>query len=354
MAGVGGRLVPEHPGRVTLREVAAHAGVHVSTVSRALNGQAGDTRISADTEQRIVAAAESLGYRKNTIGRALRTGRSGIIGMVVPDIGNLYQSGITQAAEALLADHGYALLLASTGDRLTVAAPQVAAMIGAQAEGFLYGVTRQQDEVLQALSDSGAPVVLFNRDAPHPAGAGSYSVVLTDDGSGMQQVLAHLLELGHTHIAHTGGPEDVSSGSSRREAFTRELTAVGLAGPWLHAKRQTEDEGRRITGRLLDEHPRLTAIVAANDRLAIGAIDAVRARGLRCPQDVSVTGFNDMPYADRLDPPLTTVHVSQEELGRTAARLLLDTIVDPDRPPTTHRLPVELLVRRSTAPPPSA
>ena len=329
----------------TLRDVAREAGVHVSTVSRVLNGQAAAGRITQDTEDRILDVARRLGYRRNTIARALRTGRTLVVGMIVPDVGNLYQAEITRGAGDVLYADGYSLLLASTDDDPDHAESQVSAMLGVQAEGLMYGVAREDDRVLSGIVDEGIPVVLFNRAA---AGAG-VSAVLPDDRSGTRMALEHLLSLGHRSVVHVGGPEAVSSTVNRLGAFEETLQAAGLTGTHRLARRHTEEEGYRVTRELLDERPDTTAVLAANDRLALGAIDAIRDSGRSCPDDVSVVGFNDMPYSDRFSPPLTTIRISQYELGSRAARLLLATIADPARPAETQLAAPELIVRGSTA-----
>jgi LacI family transcriptional regulator len=160
----------------------------------------------------------------------------------------------------------------------------------------------------------------------------------------------HLLSLGHRNIVHVGGPEDVSSTVNRLAAFEETLRTAGLIGAHGFADRQIEAEGHRVTRGLLDELPDTTAVLAANDRLALGAIDAIRESGRSCPDDVSVVGFNDMPYSDRFSPPLTTIRISQYELGAMAARLLLETISDPARPAETRLASPVLVIRGSTAP----
>jgi LacI family transcriptional regulator len=330
-----------------LRDVAREAGVHVSTVSRVLSDQAAAGRITPDTEERIKEIARKLGYRRNTIARALRTGRTLVVGMVVPDVANLYQAEITRGAGDVLYEDGFSLILASTDDDTGHAEAQVSAMLGVQAEGLMYGVARDDDEVLAGIVDEGTPVVLFNRAAP----ALSASAVLPDDHTGTRLAVEHLLSLGHKMIVHVGGPEDVSSTVNRLEAFEETLGTAGLTGSHHFARRHTEEEGDRVTRTLLEELPDTTAVLAANDRLALGAIDAIRASGRSCPDDVSVVGFNDMPYSDRFSPPLTTVRISQYELGARTARLLLETIRDPDRPPETQLVSARLVVRGSTAPP---
>lgn len=333
---------------ITLRDVAREVGVHVSTVSRVLNNQAAAGRITPETEERIREAAIRLGYRRNTIARALRTGRTLVVGMVVPDVANLYAAGITRGAGDTLSAQEYSLLLASTDDDLDHADAQVSAMLGAQAEGLLYGVTRGKDTVLAAVVASGTPVVLFNRDSPDL----DVSAVLPDDRTGAGLAVDHLLGLGHRRIVHVGGPPDVSSTVNRLEAFELALAAADLAGGRAFADRHTEEEGYRVTLQLLEDLPDTTAVVAANDRLALGAIDAIVGTGRACPDEVSVVGFNDMPYSERFSPALTTVRISQYDLGSMAATLLLETIRHPARPPEVKLVPPTLVVRDSTAPPP--
>lgn len=318
----------------------------MSTVSRVLNDQAAAGRITPDTEQRIREVAGRLGYRRNAIARALRTGRTLVVGMVIPDIANLYQAGITRGAGDVLSADGFSLVLASTDDDPEHARSQVSAMLGVQVDGLLYGVAREDDELLGGLVEEGVPVVLFNRTVDAPG----VSAVLPDDHTGTRLAVEHLLSLGHRNIVHVGGPEDVSSTVNRLETFESTLKSAGLTGSHGFAHRHIEEEGHRVTRALLEDLPGTTAVLAANDRLALGAIDAIRDTGRTCPGDVSVVGFNDMPYSDRFSPPLTTVRISQYELGSMAARLLLETIADPTRPTETQMAAPELVIRGSTAP----
>jgi len=333
---------------VTLRDVAERAGVHVSTVSRALNGLGLQGRIPAETITRIRRAAEEVGYLPNSVGRALRTGRSGVVAMVVPDIANLYSADINHAAEEVLTGHGYSMLLASTGDRLDVADLQVAAMVSAQPEGFLYGAARLGDPVVARVREAGVPIVLYNRTD----GSDDLSTVLPADRDGTEMAVTHLLGLGHRVIGHVAGPQDISSGAVRRRVFHAAVERAGGTAFSLEAAGHTEEEGERVGSILLDAHPSITAVVAANDRVALGVVDAIRERGRRCPEDISVVGFNDMPYTDRFVPALTTMRVPQQEIGRQAAEALVAVIEDPARPPTHVTVPAQLMVRGSTMHPP--
>lgn len=347
--GDGGKGAPpgRRSGNPTLRDVAREAGVHVSTVSRILNDQAEAGRITPETEERIRHVAQRLGYRRNTLARALRTRRTLVVGMVVPDVANLHQAAITRAAGDALTERNYSLLLASTGDDLDQARAQVSAMLGAQAEGLLYGVAREKDPVLESVADSGTPVVLFNRGSP----SGRLSSVLPDDRAGIGQAVEHLLGLGHRHIVYVGGPEDVASSINRMAGFDSALADAGLSGDHLLARRYTEEEGFSVMSDLLTRPSETTAVVAGNDRLALGVIDAIRHHGRSCPEDVSVVGFNDMPYADRVSPALTTVRVPTYDVGHLAASLLLELIGERDQPPQHHLVEPRLVIRDSTGPP---
>lgn len=331
--------------RPTLRDVARSVGLHESTVSRILSGRAAHGRIPAETEARVKLAAQELGYQGNMLARALRTGRTLMIGMVLPDIANLYQARITRAAQDVLAEDGYSLLLSSTGGDPESARRQVRTMISARTEGILYGDARLHDEVLAEIVESGTPVVLVNRVAEDL----DVSAVVPDNRTGTELAVRHLYDLGHRVILDVSGPQDISSGADRRAAFLECIETLGVTGVSEAADRHTEEEGKRIVELLLERVPDATAIVAANDRLAFGAIDAVVAAGKRCPDDISVVGFNDMLYAERLSPPLTTVHIPQEDIGRRVAEVLLETIRDPRRAPTTEVVPAEIVVRGSTA-----
>jgi LacI family transcriptional regulator len=166
--------------------------------------------------------------------------------------------------------------------------------------------------------------------------------------------VTHLAALGHTRIAHLAGPQQTSTGVARARAFRHAVRDLGLdddpaliveCGYW------SETEGAQALRRLLDAGTRCTAVVAGNDLIALGCYDVFAERGMRCPDDLSVVGFNDMPFLDKMNPPLTTVSIPHYELGSEAGRLLLDTIDDPERVPRSVLLTPSLVVRASTAPP---
>jgi LacI family transcriptional regulator, galactose operon repressor len=170
----------------------------------------------------------------------------------------------------------------------------------------------------------------------------------------MRLAVEHLVSLGHTRIGHLAGPLDYSTGLDRHEGFLETMRAAGLEPDpelILVAEAFTEAEGARLCGQLMAEGRDLTAVAAANDLLALGCYDVFAERGIRCPDEVSVVGFNDMPFAARFQPPLTTVHIPHYDIGKAAAQLMLERLQDGDSPPRQIRLEPHLVVRGSTAPP---
>jgi LacI family transcriptional regulator len=337
------------PGRrpPRLKDVAAAAGVHPATASRALNEHTASL-LSPQTAERVRQAAERLGYRVNRMARALKTRRSLAIGMLVPDITNPFFPPIVKGAEDALAGAGYTLVLANTDNDEAKERLQLGGMLQSQVDGLLMATARRRAPAIEQLRAGPVPLVLVNRTIDR----GGISAVIPDDHAGALLAVEHLHQLGHRRIGHVAGPQDTSTGARRAKGFTDAMRALGLPTPRIaRARLFNEEEGRRAAAVLLARRPRVTAIVAANDLLALGVLDAAAAAGLRCPEDVSIIGVNDVPLADRLQPPLTTIRVAEYDLGRQAARLLLAHIDDPERVAETVVITPELIVRGSTAAP---
>ena len=334
-------------GTVTLRDVAAAAGVHPATASRALNP---DTRalVNGETAQRVLDAATAIGYRPNSIARGLKTSRSYTIGVVVPDLQNPLFPPIARGIEDRLEPAGYTSLLANTDNDPERERLSFDALQARQVDGFITASARREHPLLEELAANGRPVVLVNRttdDASLPS-------AVPDDRDGMRQAVEHIVGLGHRRIAHVAGPFTLSTGIHRHEGFVQAMEAVGLAvDPDLVAvgDRFTEAEGARLCRELLEAGREFTAVLAGNDLLALGCIDAVGEAGLDCPRDISVVGFNDMDWSARFSPPLTTVRVPHHALGMAAADLLLERLAEPQTPVRHVVLPVELVVRGSSA-----
>jgi LacI family transcriptional regulator len=333
----------------TLRDVAEVAGVHAATASRALNPK---TRrlVNADTARRVLRAAESLGYQPNPIARSLKTSRSGTIGVVIPDLTNPLFPPIVRGIEDVLASAGYNAWIVNTDNDPVRELAQIESLRSRQVEGLIIATARLEHPLLKEMHDHGMRMVLVNRRLEKV----EIPSVTPDDSAGIVLAVKHLVDLGHRQIAHLAGPQTTSTGLVRSQAFRHAIRDQGLAhssSAVVECAYWNEEEGARALRTLLDRGSRFTAIVAGNDLIALGCYDVFAERDISCPDDVSVVGFNDMPFLDKLRAPLTTVSVPHYAIGAEAARMLVETIEEPDRHPRSLVLPVSLVVRKSTAAP---
>jgi LacI family transcriptional regulator len=336
----------------TLRDVASAAGVHPATASRALNP---GTRllVSEETARRVSEAAERLGYRPNPVARSLRTRRSHTIGVLIPDLNNPLFPPIVRGLEDRLAEYGYVALLGNTDGDLAKERLVFDQMRARHVDGFVLATASAGSPILAEAAKSDLPVVLMNRTAQdYP-----FSSVSADNEQGERSAVAHLVSLGHTRIGHIAGPGDISTGAARLRGFYAGMAAHNLPvaeSQIVHASAYSIDEGQRCCRELLSAETDLTAIVVANDMLAVGCYGALDELGLDCPADVSIIGFNDMPFIDRLRPPLSSVRFPHYQLGTEAATLLIERIEAGDGPVKILFLAPELVVRGSTVPPADA
>ena len=335
--------MPDRP--ATLRDVAAAARVHPATASRALNPE---TRllVSEDTARRVTAAAAKLGYRPNPVARSLRTRRSHTVGVLIPDLNNPLFPPIVRGLEDKLAAAGYVALIGNTdadAGRERVIFEQMRAR---HVDGFVLATATLHDRLLAEAAAAELPVVLMNRLSQDY----SFPSVSVDNEQGARMAVTHLAKLGHTRIAHIAGPQEASTGTARLRGFMDGMTSNGLGvdqGLIAYASKYTVDEGARCCRELLSRGG-FTALAAANDMLAVGCYAALDEKALVCPDDISIIGFNDMPFIDRLRPPLTTVRFPHYQLGTEAAQLLLERISGGDGPVKILYLAPELVVRGST------
>src|SRR5271169_3012085 len=339
--------MPDRP--ATLRDVAAAARVHPATASRALNPE---TRIlvSEETARRVTDAAAKLGYRPNPVARSLRTRRSHTVGVLIPDLNNPLFPPIVRGLEDKLAEAGYVALIGNTDADANRERTLFEQMRARHVDGFVLATATLHDQLLAEAAAAEVPLVLMNRLAQDY----SFPSVSVDNEQGARMAVTHLARLGHTRIAHIAGPQEASTGMSRLRGFRDGMATHGLEvdeGLITYAGRYTVEEGARCCRELLASQPAFTAVAAANDMLAIGCYAALDECSLQCPEDISVIGFNDMPFIDRLRPPLTSVRFPHYQLGTEAAQLLLERISDRDAPVKILYLAPELVVRKSVAAP---
>ena len=332
------------PPRATLRDVARVAGVHPGTVSRALNPET-EALVRDETVRRVRQVAEELGYRPNPMARGLKTNRSYTIGVIVPDIQNPLFPPIIRGIDDRLGEAGYTPLIANTDNDPVRERVDIEAMRARQVDGFVAATARADHELLDEVAASGIPLVLVNRRVED----GSLPSATADDHAGARLAVEHLVSLGHRQIAHLAGPQEVSTGRARYHGFCDAIREAGLEPSLVREGRAfTEPEGARLCEELLDADAPFTAIVAGNDLMALGCYDVFAARGIDCPGEVSVVGFNDMPFAGRFAPPLTTIGIPHYEIGVAAAELLLERLQGRGDGPREIVLPARLIKRGST------
>lgn len=338
---------------ITLKDIARETGVHVSTVSRALAPNARAT-LTEEVIQRVQEAAERLGYRPNRLASGLRTKRTMTVGLMLPDITNTLFPPIVRGVENVLEPQGYASIIVNTDSLPDREARLLDVLLERGVDGIIHAAAARENPRMVTANAQGVPIVTVNRRIE----SGDIPSVINDDAHGIHLAMEHLVCMGHRRIAHVAGPPALSTGATRRAAFVASAGRFGLdpaATPISDALRFEEAEGERCARFLLENAPGFTALLCANDRLALGAIAALRKAGLSCPADVSVTGFNDVPFLDMITPALTTIRIQQFEVGRISAEVLLRRITDRKAVvPRTTVLPVQLVRRDSVAPPPKS
>ena len=329
--------------RPTSRDVAQAAGVSQAAVSLVL-GDKWRGRVSAATAERVREAARDLGYRPNLAARNLRLGRTRTVLLVVPALTNEFFAGVYTGAARVAADHGFGVVLypspAGIGPARDPFASAQAALDGVIASSMA------ADAVTDIRGDQ-LPLVMLDSDPEGSLGAATVNLDITD---GVRQVTEHLLTLGHRRFLHVAA--DVASWTFEvraRELAARTAAVPGTSVRTIHSPLSIEAALAAVGTALAQPGPRPTAMVCDDDKLAAGAYKAIRRLGLRVPDDVSVTGLDDLALATAIDPELTTVRLDAEAVGERGMRALLAVLEG--RTPDAGDIPVELVVRGSTAPP---
>ena len=312
--------------RVTQSDVARRAGVSRATVSNVINNRTGgNVAITEETRRRILATVAELGYHPNAAARSLRSGSSGTVGLLIPDVANPHFWAIVRGVEAVTRAQGYQLALAVAGLDAERERALLRDLAQRRLDGLILLLTYPAHlaEELEALRLQGGAIVTFGGALP------GRDAVVQSYGLGTRELMAHLLGLGHRRIGFIRGAARPALAADRLLGYRRALRAAGIPLQ-------------------KDLVPRPTAIVGANDLMAIGVLQAAAQRGLSVPRDLSVAGFDDIDLAAYLVPPLTTVRAESEGVGRQAAELLFRRLRDPEAPPQRIDLPAHLVVRGST------
>jgi LacI family transcriptional regulator len=335
---------------VTLKDVARAAGIHYSTASRALDPTKRKL-VNAATAAHVRKVADQLGYHQDMVARSLRRGQTNTVGIVVPDFENPTWAAILHGVTSALEQSGYVGLLGETEDDHGRYQRLLEKLVGWRVDAVVSMATRLSDgPYLREFARNGVPIVLAIRTLP----AEKFVNISEDSFQGAAMAAEHLIGLGHRSLAQLRGPSEVQTFEDRARGFVRAAANHGIEVLEIMGSGATPtcEEGRRLMGLILDrdaEPP--TAVFAHNDLMAIGAIDALAARGIRCPADVSVVGYNDSPLVDHVRPALTTVRLPAAELGQLAGTSVIKLVERDEVPPESTFLPPTLVVRASTASP---
>jgi DNA-binding LacI/PurR family transcriptional regulator len=329
-----------------IKDVAREAGVSTATVSHVIN----NTRyVSDEVRARVMRAIEQCRYYPNAHARTLASGRSRIIGLVISDIANPFFPELVKSIEAAAFERGYDIVLSNTNYDTERTSHYVRRFIERKVAGVAVMTSEMDRKLVEELARREVPVVFLDvgETGLH------MNNLRVDYDQGIEQAILHLVALGHRRIAFIGGATNLRSSKRRLEAFRQTMQQLFPDAPELVFYGNLKIEGgRRAASEILATHPANlpTAVVAANDLTAIGAISEFRAAGLQVPRDMSVVGFDDIAFAALNEPALTTVNLPRDELGRRAVEVLIKSLEDARQEGVEIRIPTNLIVRQSTAP----
>ena len=332
--------------KVTIVEVAEKAGVSLGTVSRVINN---DVHVAPETRERVSAVMREMKYVANRQARSLKGSKTNVIGMLVPDLGTGYIGEIIHGIDAELALHQLDLMLFTTHRAAIKEANYVGNLVQGMVDGLLLVLPRNPTDYISTLTQINFPFVLID----HQGTGNPCPAVGATNWQGGYNATEYLIKLGHTRIGFITGWMDLGAATDRLEGYQSALRIHHLPEDprLIYQGTFFQPDGYAGASDLLDLDDPPTAIFASNDVMAMGAMDAVRSRGLRVPEDISILGFDDIPQAAMVRPALTTVRQPLEQMGRLATQMLIDQLKHPDKEINRIELPTELVVRGSTNPP---
>ena len=329
----------------SLQEVARRARVSIATVSRVLNKS---DKVVPETRAAVEQALLDLGYRPSRVARRLRmtSGRAHLVGLIIPDIQNPFYAEIARGVEDAAYANEYALILCNSDESLERERFYLDVMRAEWVDGIVLPPFNDTDAGVVELVKTGIPVVCVDRSH---AGVKT-DLVEVDNHRGAFDAVRHLIDKGHRHIALIEGRTQVSTTRERRRGYLDALAAHGIAvrKELMRTGDFKQESGRVLANELLDLRRPPTALFVCNNLMTVGALSALHQRDVRIPAEVALVGFDDLPWAEALDPPPTVVRQPAYDVGRQAMELLLKRIMEPARPAVTVRLVPELVIRKST------
>lgn len=330
----------------TIHDVAKLAGVAPITVSRVINNSG---YASEETRKRVAEAAAELGYVQNSLARSLRTKRSNALALVLTDITNPFFTTVARGVEDVASEAGYTVTYCNTDEDEFKQQKNLSLLIQQQVDGILLVPASSSASAVDYIRDQNTAVVILDRRIP---GANA-DVVRCDSETGAYDLVRLLLELGHRDIALLNGPKGASTADDRLAGYKKAMTEAGLSdlAPWVQFGSFKQESGYEMATTIISQTKRPTAIFAANNFLAIGALKAIRDYGLSVPEDVALVGFDDLPPELVSFPFLTVASQPGYQMAEQATRLLLSRIEG--KGPKHNQeivLPTQLIIRRSSGP----
>ncbi len=331
--------------KVTIVDVAAEAGVSFGTVSRVINH---DKHVRDETRERVLSAMQRLGFVANRQARSLAGGKTNSVGVLVPDLGTGYIGEIIRGIDAELSLSNYDLILYTTHRTASKEANFVANLATGMVDGLLLVLPRNPADFISNLTQNNFPFVLID----HQGTGKECPAVGATNWQGGFTATEYLIQLGHQRIGFITGWMDLGCALDRLEGYHAALRTYHIPEKpdLIYKGNFFQQDGFEGASALLDLYEPPTAIFASNDVMAMGAMDAIRSRGLRVPEDVSVIGFDDIPQASLIHPTLTTINQPLEKMGRVATQMLLDLLNNPEKKTGRIELPTQLVVRNSCRP----
>ena len=330
---------------VTIKDIAKKAGVSPTTVSRVLNDK---PDVSDETKQKIEEVIDELNYNPNGIARGLVLNKTHTLGLVIPDISNPFFPEVAKGIEDKAKEAGYSVIFCNTDNHIQGEKEAIELMKSKQVDGMIVSLAINQEnkQELAELAAENFPVVQIDRKIPDAG----FPAVVIDNQAAAYKATQHLIDLGHTKIAHISGNLEVKPAQDRLTGFKEALENVGLGSTaeWIREGDYSSESGYREMKELLQLDERPTAVFIANDLMALGAYEAVFEAGLKIPEDISIVGYDDIEVASVIRPALTTISQPEYQLGVEAAELLIDSLEGADKSQSDQVLAAELVERNSS------
>ncbi len=328
----------------SLKDVARHARVSTATVSRVLNHP---EIVIPKTRERVERSLQTLKYIPSRVARRLRLrgGQTHIFGLLIPDIQNPFFSEVARGVEDVTYANNYALILCNANDDPAREKFYIDVLRMEAVDGVLFMPIHETDPVAADMIREGMPFVCVDRSLSNI----DVDTVELDNYAGAYQAAELLIKNGHCRIGLVSGHSNVSTGRGRRLGYEDALrdNRIPLEKNLIRVGDYREESGRLLTEKLLNLSAPPTALLVANNRMTMGAMAVIQKRGLKIPEEIAIIGFDDFPWAEFLQPPLTVVRLQAYEMGRKAAELLLQRLIEPEREPVLIRLAPELIIRKS-------